>query len=123
MMLLLHGRDPIPAVLAVIYVIGCLAAVFVWLSGPGGWQGALLAVFALDWAAGTVANAAQSTRAYYAELPVWVSVLFVAIHVFEVPILWWLAGGTDLFGWMLLLLTIKMALFICGQIEMRTRKE
>jgi hypothetical protein len=65
-MLLLHGRDPIPAVLALIYVIGCVAALFVWFSGPGGWQGALLAVFALDWAAGIVANAALSTRAYYA---------------------------------------------------------
>ncbi|MCA3444085.1 MAG: hypothetical protein INF52_12060 [Rhodobacter sp.] len=102
---------------------GSLAALCLWFSGPGGWQGALLAIFALDWAAGTVANAARSTRAYCAELPVWVSVLFGAIHVFEVPILWWLVGGTDLFGWMLLLLTIKMALFICGQIEMRTRKE
>lgn len=122
-MLLLHGRDPIPAVLALIYVIGCVAALFVWFSGPGGWQGALLAVFALDWAAGIVANAALSTRAYYAELPVWVSVLFVAIHIFEVPILWWLVGGTDLFGWMLLLLTIKAAVFVCGQTEMRGRKQ
>jgi hypothetical protein len=62
-------------------------------------------------------------RVNYAELPVWVSVLFVAIHVFEVPILWWLVGGTDLFGWMLLLLTIKAAVFVCGQTEMRGRKQ
>ena len=121
MMMFIHGRDPAPAVLAIMYAVGCIAAVFVWLAGPGGWRGGLLALFAFDWSAGILANAARSTRAFYAGLPLRMAVLFIAIHIVEIPILWWLAGGTGLFGWMLLLLTIKLAVFIAGQMELRQR--
>ena len=117
--LLLHGKYPQTAILMLIYGVGCIAGLFVWFIGPGDWNGLILAFLALDWTAGIVANAAQSTRAYYAELPLSISALFLAVHIAEMPLLWWLAGGTNLWGWMQLLLAIKLAVFVGGQIEMR----
>ncbi len=119
--LLLHGRTPVPAVMALMYGIGVVSSLFVWSIGHGGWVGLILAVFALDWTAGIVANATHSTRAYYAELPLSMSVLFVAIHVAEMPLLWWLAEGAGIGGWMQLILTTKLVVFLCGQIEQRQR--
>ena len=118
---LLHGRDPIPAVLALTYLTGLAAAALVLHLGPGGWTGILLAVFALDWSAGIVANAARSTRAYYAGLPLSVSVLFVLVHLAEMPLLWWLSAGTGIWAWMQLILTVKLVVFVAGQIELRGR--
>lgn len=118
-MLLLHGRDPVPIIVTLIYLVGGIVGTFVWMAAPGGWQGILLTLLAVDWSAGIVANATRSTRAYYAELPMWVPVLFVAVHLAEIPLVLWASGGSGLGEWMLLLLGLKLAVFVAGQIKLR----
>ncbi|MFN9163007.1 MAG: hypothetical protein ACK6DM_09945 [Alphaproteobacteria bacterium] len=119
--LLLHGATPSPVALAFAYAIGFAAAALAWKTGPGGIAGAVLTLLALDWAAGIVANATRSTRAFHAAKPLWWAVAFVALHAAEIPLLWWLAQDATLATWMLLLLALKLAVFIIGQAELRTR--
>ncbi len=119
---MLHGTTPSPMSLALAYAIGLVAAVLAWQTGPGGIAGAALALLALDWAAGIIANATRSTRAFHAGKPLWWALAFVALHVAEIPLLWWLAQDTTLPSWMLLMLAMKLAVFIIGQAELRARQ-
>ncbi len=64
--LLLHGAAPSPIALAFAYAIGLAAAALAWQAGPGGIAGATLALLAIDWAAGIIANATRSTRIAHA---------------------------------------------------------
>lgn len=118
-LLLLHGREPSPIPLAIAYASGLVAAACAWTAGPGGFTGALLALLALDWTAGCIANATRSTRAYYASKPWPWPVTFVALHAAEFPLLWWLAPDATLAAWMQALLVIKLAVFVSGQAELR----
>jgi hypothetical protein len=120
--LLLHGATPSPMALAFAYAIGFGACVLAWQTGPGGIAGAVLAILALDWAAGIIANATYSTRAFHAGKPLWWAVAFVALHAAEVPLLYWLAQDATLAAWMLLMLAMKLAVFVIGQAELRTRQ-
>lgn len=107
--------------LAITYAIGSGAAIHAWNTGPGGIAGAVLALLALDWAGGIIANATRSTRIYHADKPVSWTLVFVALHAAEMPLLWWLAPDAAFAGWMLVLLAAKLAVFIAGQLEHRTR--
>jgi hypothetical protein len=120
--LLLHGAAPSPIALAFAYAIGLAAAALAWQAGPGGIAGAILALLAIDWAAGIIANATRSTRAYHAGKPLWWALAFVALHMAEIPLLWWLTRDTTLASWMLLMLAMKLAVFVIGQAELRTRQ-
>lgn len=80
-----HGANPRPRGMALTYIVGVLAGIFVV------WQGqrlhslspvqiVVLFVVALDVVSGIVANATRSTNVWYRQRPLWGRLLFVAVH-------------------------------------------
>ena len=81
-----HGDNPQPFEMVLTYAVGVLAGVF--LVGYGlatgialsFWQMGVLFLVALDVVSGIVANATQSTNAWYRRRALWVRLLFIVVH-------------------------------------------
>ncbi len=116
---LIHGESPHPAGVILTWLLGFLAAAATWREGPDGLAGALLALLALDWTGGVVANATRATRAAWATLSRTAAVAFLAAHLLEVPILLLLTSSTPHLRGLVIILLLKLAVFAVGQIELR----
>ena len=77
------------------------------------WQTLLLAVLAVDWCGGVVANSAETVRAWWRERPR-LSKAFVVVHLLELPLVYWLAGGGLVFYVFALVLAMKLGVFLLG---------
>ena len=117
---LLQGETPSTLQLILTYGLALLgAAMMLWLAGTN-ITGVILAVIAADWFGGIVANSARSTRAFWAQLPSWTKPAFVIVHLCEVPIIYWLVSGDQMYAFLLPILGAKLAVFLIGQAEHRT---
>jgi hypothetical protein len=81
-----HGDNPQPFEMALTYAVGVLAGVFlVAYELAAGialsfWQIGVLFLVTLDVVSGIIANATQSTNAWYRRRALWVRLLFVVVH-------------------------------------------
>jgi hypothetical protein len=92
---------------------------FVYFARSFEWQSVVLMVMAADIFGGVISNASRSTRVHWATKPNWAALAFVLVHLIEIPIIWWLAGG-DLVFWVLTCAMLaKIGVFIVGQDEIR----
>lgn len=119
---LLHGDKPSVSQIAMTYAAAGLAAVCALYIWGFGWRGILAAVVCADWYGGIVANAARSTRAYWATLPRFTVLAFCAVHLAEIPVLWILLGDTPASYLLWPAVIAKIAVFLLGQIEIRMAK-
>lgn len=118
-----QGENPTRIQLIATYGMAVAAAAAMWFARPFEWQTVVLMLFAADIAAGVVANAAKSTRQYWAKKADWVPLAFVGVHLAELPILWWLSGGDITFWVLALAMATKLATFWLGQEERRGRAQ
>jgi hypothetical protein len=108
-----HGANPRPREMALTYLVGVLAGIFVVWQGMGQSvalspvQIVVLFVVALDVVSGIVANATRSTNVWYRQRPLWGRLLFVAVH-FAHPLLavLFLDAGNWTFFWAVYLYTL-----------------
>lgn len=81
-----HGDNPQPFEMAIIYTVGVLAAVFVvgygLATGIALSLGQMIVLFlvTLDVTSGAVANATHSTNSWYRQRGLWLRLLFVTVH-------------------------------------------
>lgn len=108
------GQKPSPFL--VISSVGMfIAAVVLTIMTLGtGWKALILAFIAGDWAAGIIANSAESTRVWWRDrLPK--RRTFIIVHLLELPLVWWLTGGGIGFVLFGFVLAAKLAVFILGR--------
>ena len=111
----IQGRTPSRLQLVLTYTMFVVATGLVLLHAGGGWKDILLALIAGDWAAGVVANAAQSTRVWWRDR-LRARRIFLALHFLEIPLVWWLCGNDNvLFVTLMLVLFAKLSIFMLGR--------
>ena len=88
----LHGLNPTPFQLIGSYGIGVASAAFTLIALGVDWETLLLAFLVLDWTTGVVANSAETARAWWRERPRF-RIAFIAVHLLELPLVFWLSGG------------------------------
>ncbi|MDF0601075.1 hypothetical protein P1J78_10065 [Psychromarinibacter sp. C21-152] len=113
----LHGHHSTPLQRAATDGVAGAAAALALFRLPPGWTGWLLAPIAADWAGGSPANAARSTRRWRASRPR-LRRGFHALHVAEIPVVWWLSPRPLVFQLLSLTLAAKLTVF-----ELGTRSE
>ncbi|MEM9781006.1 MAG: hypothetical protein AAF899_00880 [Pseudomonadota bacterium] len=113
MLAALHGHNPTPFQLVSSYALGAAsAALTLVVLGIDG-KTALLALLVLDWTAGVVANSAEAVRAWWRRRP-HLRVPFIVVHFVELPLVFWLTGGGEVFAILLLVLAAKLSVFMLG---------
>ena len=117
---LLHGNRATPFQLAASYGVGLGAAALVILVLGLSWKTALLGLVAVDWVGGIVANAAEPVRAWWRDRPRW-RAAFIAVHIVELPIVFWLSGGGIVFALFALILATKLSVFLLGSARSPSR--
>lgn len=111
----IQGRTPSPLQLVSTYGLFVVTVGLVILHAGHGWKAILLAVLAGDWAAGIVANAAVSTRAWWRDR-LHARRVFLFLHIAQIPIVWWLCDGDmTLFAVLMLALFAKLSVFLLGR--------
>ncbi len=118
----LHGNKPTTFQLVSSYGVGLGAALLVLVSLEFSWKTALLAFLALDWVGGIVANSAETVRDWWRERPE-MSRAFIAVHLIELPIVFWLSGGGVTFALFGLVLAAKLSIFLLGQPSLSVRTD
>ncbi len=98
------------------------AFVFTLYALGTGWRSVVLAVVAADWCGGIIANAAESTRAWWRRRTTGRRI-FIAVHLIEIPIVWWLADGSLAFWVLMLVLAAKLSVFMLGREPRRDDKQ
>ena len=111
----LQGRTPTRFQLIATYGLFAATVALTVLHYGTGWKVLLLALIAGDWAAGIVANSALSTRAWWRDRLL-ARRVFYALHLAEIPLVWWLCeGDVQLFGTLMLVLCAKLSVFTLGR--------
>ena len=110
----LHGYHPTVLQLIATYglAIGAAGLTISYLGVE--WRAWIIALLAADWVGGTIANSAETVRSWWRARPR-LSVGFVAIHIIEWLLLWWLTSGGLMFGLLSLALLAKLSVFMLGQ--------
>lgn len=118
---LLHGEHPAPLNVALVYIVGLLAAFFIVSQSLTAvalspFQVVVLFILALDICGGVVANSTPATNRWYHERPLMIRLVFVLVHAVHplVAVLVldpgnWLFFGA-LYAYMLLTTTILLLL-------------
>ena len=109
----IHGNKPSGFQLFATYGVGVAAAALTLATLGFNWKTALLAFLAFDWVGGIVANSAETVRAWWRERPR-MKTAFIVIHLIELPLVFWLAGGGVAFYTLALMLAIKLSVFVLG---------
>lgn len=108
------GKRPSPFLIISSVGMFIAAAVLTIVTLGTGWKVLVLAFVAGDWAAGVIANSAESTRAWWRDrLPKRRN--FIIVHLLELPLVWWLTGGGTVFALFVFVLIAKLAVFILGR--------
>lgn len=108
------GQRPSPFLVISSVGMFIAAAVLTIVTLGTGWKTLILAFIAGDWAAGVIANSAESTRVWWRDrLPK--RRTFIIVHLLEVPLVWWLTGGGTVFALFGFVLIAKLAVFILGR--------
>ena len=109
----LHGNEPTGFQLFATYGVGAAAAALTLAALDFNWKTALLAFLAFDWVGGVVANAAETVREWWRDRPR-LKTAFIVVHLIELPLAYWLAGGGVVFYVLGLALAVKLSVFIVG---------
>ena len=109
----IHGNKPTGFQLCATYGVGVAAAALTLAALGFSWKTALLAFLAFDWVGGIVANSADTVRAWWRNRPR-MKKAFIIIHLIELPLVFWLAGGGVAFYVLALMLAVKLSVFMLG---------
>ena len=109
----LHRLNPTPFQLVSSYGVGVTSAAFTLIAIGIDSKTVLLAFLVLDWTAVVVANSAETVRAWWREQPRF-RIAFIAVHLLELPLVFWLSGGGEVFVILTLVLSAKLSVFLLG---------
>ncbi|WP_420406842.1 hypothetical protein [Hoeflea sp.] len=117
------GENPTRLQILLTLAVASVCAAFV-LASQGGfnWQLVIVSVLAFDIGAGIISNSAVSTRTYWASLPKWSVAAFAAVHIAEIPVIFWLIGDSEISRALACALLAKISVFLIGQAECRATR-
>lgn len=116
----LHGLKPTLFQLMSSYGVGIASAAFTLIALGIDWKTLLLALLVLDWTAGVVANSAETVRAWWQARP-HLRIAFLVVHILELPLMFWLSGGGEIFVILTLVLAAKLSVFLLGAPSARSQ--